>query len=202
MRNKRVRWASLAFVAGGLLMAVLWIVLTTVHGPTSYNQDRAVLGRTLFFWGTLLSAPPNLLVALGLVLLYPLLVKRASRLARAGYALALIGLVVPAGIDLIIGALGPPFFVPIVGLGLILLALGNRHNPRLQRPGLDLLMLIGIFQVVAFALALIPLEVSDQIGGYRLYGIFAHFLTGIGWVVLGANLWTMQRPVVGGPVQN
>ena len=202
MRNKRVRWASLAFAAGGLLMAVLWIVLTTVHGPTSYNEDRAVLGRTLFFWGTLLSAPPNLLVALGLVLLYPLLVKRASLLARAGYALALIGLVVPAGIDLIIGALGPPFFVPIVGLGLILLALGSRHNPRLQRPGLTLLTLIGIFQVVAFALALIPLEVSDQIGGYRLYGIFAHFLTGIGWVVLGANLWTMQMPAASGPVQN
>jgi len=48
-------------------------------------------------------------------------------------------------------------------------------------------MLIEFFQVMAFALALIPLEVSDQIGGYRIYGLFAHFLTGIGWVALGVS---------------
>lgn len=190
--NRFERWASLAFIAGGLLMMVLWVIYTTVHGPTSYDETRPVLGRTTLFWGMLLSAPPNLLVALGLVLLRPRLAQGASRMARTGYTLALIGLLVPAVIDLIIGAIGPPFFVPVLGAGLILLALGSRNNSRISRQSLNLLMLIGIFQVIAFALALIPLEVSDPFGGYRVYGIFAHFLTGIGWIVLGASLW--NRP--------
>ena len=55
---------------------------------------------------------------------------------------------------------------------------------------------MGISQVIAFALALIPLEVSDQIGGYRLYGIFAHFFYGIGWVLLGISLRQAQTTAV------
>jgi hypothetical protein len=207
MRNDHsfqlMRWASLAFAAGGLLMAVLWIVYTTVHGPTSFDHVRSVLGRTTLFWGMLLSAPPNLLVALGLVLLYPPLAKHVSRrLARVGYTLTLLGLVIPAGIDLYIRAISPPFFVPVVGIGLILLSLGIRHHPQLHRQDLFPLMFIGIFQIIAFSLALIPLEVSDQIDGYRIYGIFAHLLPGIGWVLLGASLWKKQAVVIIEPVQN
>lgn len=200
--NRFDRWASLAFIAGGLLMMVLWIIYTNVHGPTSYDETRPVLGRSTLFWGMLLSAPPNLLVALGLVFLHPHLAKDASRLARTGYTLALIGLLVPAVIDLIIGAIGPPFFVPVLGTGLILLALGNRQNPRISRHSLSLILLIGIFQVLAFALALIPLEVSDPFGGYRVYGIFAHFLTGIGWIVLGVGMWKRPAGVAIEPVPN
>lgn len=193
MRNEHdsrlERWAGLAFIAGGLLMMALWIVYTYVHGPTSYDETQPVLGRTTLFWGMLLSAPPNLLVALGLAFLYPLLAQGASRMARIGYILAMTGLIVPAVIDLIIGAIGPPFFVPVLSLGLILLAMGSRYSTRASRQSLNLLMLIGILQGIAFALALIPLEVSDPFGGYRIYGIFAHFLTGIGWIVLGVGLW-------------
>jgi hypothetical protein len=186
-RTHRVeRWASLAFIAGGLLMMALWIIYTHVHGPTSYDETRPVLGRTTLFWGMLLSAPPNLLVALGLAFLYPLLARGASRMARIGYTLAMTGLVVPAVIDLIIGAIGPPFFVPVLGAGLTLLALGSRNSSGISRKILNLLMLIGIFQLFAFALALIPSEIYDQFAGYRVYGVFAHFLTGIGWVALGA----------------
>jgi hypothetical protein len=198
-----VRWASLAFVAGGLLMAVLWLIYTSVHGPTSFDQTRAVLGRSTLFWSLLLSVPPSLLVALGLIVLYPRLASRARRVPRIGYALTLIALVVPAGLDLFVwGGLGPPFFVPVVGIGLILLALGNWHNPQLQRQSLYLLMLIGVFQEIAFASAMIPLEVSDQIGGYRMYGLFAHFLTGIGWGALGVSLWQAQTLDVIEPAQN
>ena len=89
---------------------------------------------------------------------------------------------VPGGLDLFVWrAIGPPYFIPVVAIGLILLAVGSWHSPRLQRQSLFLLMLIGIFQVIAFGLALIPLEVVDQIDGYRIFGLFAHFVTGIGW---------------------
>jgi len=185
-----LRWASLAFIAGGLLMAATWIMFTYAHGPTSFDLDRVVFGRNLFFWGALLGGPPNLLAGLGLALLYPLLAKGASRLAKAGYALTLVGLVVPALMDLFIwGALGPPFFIPLVGLGLILLGFGSRQNPQLSRRNLSLLMLIGIFQVIAFTLALIPLEISDPFGGYRVFGLFAYFFSGLGWALLGVSFW-------------
>jgi hypothetical protein len=188
-----VRWASLAFVAGGLLMAVLWIIFTTVHGPTSFDQTRVVLGRSTLFWGSLLSIPPSLFLALGLILLYPRLARSAAGMTRIGYALAMLGLVVPAGLDLFVwGGLGPPFFIPVVGTGLILLALGSWRSQRLPRSSLYLLMSVGIFQIIAFALALIPLEVSDQIGGYRIYGLVAYLLTGLGWVAFGGSLWNAQ----------
>jgi hypothetical protein len=173
-------------------MAAQWIIYTNAHGPTSYDETRPVLGRTTLFWGMLLSAPPNLLVALGLIFLYPVLAQGASRMARIGYILTLIGLLVPAGIDLIIGAIGPPFFVPVLGSGLILLALGSWHNPSMKRQSLSLILLIGVFQVLAFALALIPLEITDPFGGYRVYGILAHLLTGIGWIALRVGMW--KRP--------
>jgi hypothetical protein len=77
-------------------------------------------------------------------------------MAKIGYFLSLAALIIPALIDLIIRALGPPFFVPVLGVGMVLLALGNRSNARLLPRGIALILLIGIFQLIAFGLALIP----------------------------------------------
>jgi hypothetical protein len=143
----------------------------------------------------MLGGPPNLLVALGLIILYPRLATRTRLLARVGYFFTVIGLVVSGSIDLYIGAIAPPFFAPIVGIGLILMALGVWHNPRLQRQSCYLLMTIGIFFGSAIAWFLIlPLEVFDQVDGYRWYGLQAHVVPGIGWVVLGASFWKTQAP--------
>ena len=193
---RSARWASLFFVTAGLLMAVLWLIYTTVHGPTSFDQTHAVFGRSTLFWSLLLSAPPSLLVALGLIILYPRLASGARLMPRIGYALTMIGLVVPAGLDLFVwGGLGPPFFVPAVGTGLILLALGSWHSSRLPRYSHSLLMFIGIAQAIAFAMELIPIEVSDQIGGYRIYGLVSHLLTGLGWVAFGISFWKIRVPI-------
>ena len=184
------RSASLAFMAGGLLMAVLWLVYTTVHGPTSFDQTGVVLGRSTLFWSLLLSVPPSLSVAQGLVVLRPHFDFDITRTARIGYGLAMIGLIVPVGLDLFVwGALGPPFFVPVLGTGLTLLAYGSWRSRRLPRHSLYALTIIGVSQIIAFALAAMPLALSDRIGGYRLYGLVAHLLTGLGWVALGAGLW-------------
>lgn len=190
-----LRWSSLAFSAGGLLMAALWIVYTSVHGPTSFDQTRIVLGRSTLFWGSLLSIPLGLLAALGWILLYPRLAGGARRLSRTGVALTLAGLLVPALADLLIWrALGPPFFVPVLGAGLILTAAGNRCSPLLPRSSLTLMLVIGSFQLFSFVLALIPLAVSNQISGYRIFGLFAYFFTGIGWMALGLSFWKAQTP--------
>jgi hypothetical protein len=110
-------------------------------------------------------------------------------MAKIGYILSLAALIIPALIDLIIRALGPPFFVPVLGVGMVLLALGNRSNTRLKPGCASLILLIGIFQLIAFGLALIPLDVSDAFGGYRIYGSVAHFLSGLGWAALGWTFW-------------
>ena len=171
-------------MAGGLLMAGLWVIFTSVHGPTSYNEDSAVLGQSMQFWGSLLGGPPNLLVALGLLLLYPRLARGAGRLARVGFGLAVFGMVASAALDLAMGALGAPFFVPLVGLGLILMSAGNRQIPARQR---RVLLFIGVVLVVAFAWALAPQDFSDRINGYRLYGLLAHFVPGLAWAGLGVD---------------
>ncbi len=100
--SRSVRWAGVFLMLGGFLMAAFWIIFTNVHGPTSFDLNSPFLGKGTLFWGMLTSAPPNFLVALGLILLYPQLVPLGSRLARAGFNLTLIGLIVPAISDLVL----------------------------------------------------------------------------------------------------
>lgn len=103
MKNQRdlifVHWSSLAIVAGGVLMVVLWTIFTNMHGPTSFDENRFVLDRGTLFWGRWLGGLPNLFVALGLLTLLSLVI---TRLARTGYILTLFGLVVPALLDLFV----------------------------------------------------------------------------------------------------
>src|SRR5574341_1484097 len=185
-----VQWASLAIITGGVLMTVFWIAFTSAHGPTSFDEDRLVFGRSMLFWGMLLGSLPNLLLAVGLIILHPRLANGANRIARVGYFLTVISLVVSGGLDLFYWrAGGPPFFVPVLGAGLILMALGSTDNPQLQRQSRHLLMLLGILLIIAFGWVLVPNELSDQVGGFRLYGLVASLATGIAWVMLGVNLW-------------
>lgn len=74
----RHRWAAWSLIAAGAAAGGLWLVFTTSHGPTSYNEDRAILGIGMHGWGMLLGVVPNALLLAGLVGL------RASLLAGAG----------------------------------------------------------------------------------------------------------------------
>jgi hypothetical protein len=184
----RIAWASALLVAGGVLMAALWIIFTRAHGPTSFNEDRVVLGGSMPFWGMLLGGVPNLLVAAGLITLTPRTAYASARSARVGYVLLMIGLIVPALIDLSIQALGAPFFLPIAAIGLTLLAIGNRHNPRISRTSRALLLGVAALLAIAFAWALMPSALTDPIGGYRIYGALAHLGVGAGWVLFGISV--------------
>ena len=181
-------------VMGGLLMAGLWLIFTTVHGPTSINEDRAVLGGSMLFWGMLLGGIPNLMIAAGLIILSSHLGAATGRLARVGYVLLLIGLIVPALIDLSIQALGAPFFLPFAAIGLALLAFGTRLHPRVSGPSRLLLLFIGVLLAIAFAWALLPSPLTDPIGGYRIYGAFTHLGVGIGWALFGMSIWHARVP--------
>ena len=78
-RSRSERWAGVALLLGGSLMAAMFVIFTYVHGPTSFDLDSPFLGKGTFFWGVMTSTPPSLLVALGLILLYPQLVQPGNR---------------------------------------------------------------------------------------------------------------------------
>lgn len=193
--DARTRWASLALIAGGALMVGAWLIYTSVHGPTSYDLNQPFLGRRTLVWGMLLGGPPNLLVAAGLLLLPSHLIQSGGRRGRVGFGLAVFGLVVSGAIDLIIRAIAPPFLVPVVGVGLLLLALGRPARSNLPRASLTVLVVIGALDLLAMAWWFVPLEVFDQLKGYRWYGLIAHMGTGLGWVALGLSLWPRPRPM-------
>jgi len=187
------KWPSTAFILGGVLMAVLWPLYITLHGPTSYDQDGRFLGGGPLFWGMMMSAPASILYSLGLVGYYRLLTKDGGRMARIGTVLALIGLVIPAIVDFVMVAIGPPLLMPLTIIGLILVAIANRKNPALPKIAQWTLLIIGILWLLAFSMFLIPQNVFNQIEGYRIYGILAHLLFGAGWVVLGISLRKMKQ---------
>jgi hypothetical protein len=45
-----------------------------------------------------------------------------------------------------------------------------------------------------------PERASDQLGGYRIYGIFAHFLSGLSWAALGWTFWKEKAAIPVEPV--
>lgn len=99
--------------------------------------------------------------------------ENASRGARIGLVLSLIGLVVPAIGNLVVLAVWPP----LLGVGLIMIARGRRGDSAISRVAQRVLVGMGITQIFAFFwFLLVRPDVLDQIGGYRIYGVVANVL--------------------------
>ena len=180
-------WPNVALSAGGLLMVPMWVRYTSLHGPTSFDEDGHWLGQGPGFWGSMM-APAMLLIVLGVYGQRALLVGRSRRIARLGYWLTVIGLGVPAVLDLSVREVVPPFLMPLAALGLILLAAAHRHDPALPIACRVALFAMGILLSAAFLMNAIPLETLDTFQWYRLYGIQSNVLFGLGWVIFGASL--------------
>jgi hypothetical protein len=186
-------------ILGGAVNIALWPIYTNVHGPGSVDMQGEVLGMGTLFWGSMMEGPPGLLIALGLAGSYRRLTGRAGRMARVGYVLAMIGVVIPALVNLAILAVIPPLLAPIFGTGLILMAVANGRTSSLRRFSRLLLWALGIvlFWSVLWLAAVRP-DVLDRIYGYRIYGAVANVLFGLGWILFGASLIARARtPEVG-----
>jgi len=169
-------------------MVLMWARFTTLHGPTSFNEDGHWLGGSSIFWGGMMSVA-SLLIVLGLYGHRILLAGRGGRLARIGYWLAMIGLGVPAVVELAVRAAMPPILMPLAAAGLILLATAHRLDPSLPTASRVALLAIGILLGVAFLMVVaIPLETFDSIQGYRLYGVLSNVFFGLGWMMFGVSL--------------
>ena len=98
-------------------------------------------------------------------------------MARAGFVLAMIGVVIPAVVNLAILAVMPPLLTPVFGVGLILIATANRTSSSLTRFGRLVLVGLGVVLLFAFLWTLLVRpDVLDQIDGYRIYGVVANVL--------------------------
>jgi hypothetical protein len=186
-------------ILGGAVNIALWPIYTNVHGPGSVDMQGEVLGMGTLFWGSMMEGPSGLLIALGLAGSYRRLTGRAGRMARVGYVLAMIGVVIPALVNLAILAVIPPLLAPIFGTGLILMAVADRRTSSLRRFSRLLLWALGIvlFWSVLWLAAVRP-DVLDRIYGYRIYGAVANVLFGLGWILFGASLIARARtPEVG-----
>jgi len=167
-------------------MAGFWVVFTSAHGATSVNEGGVVLGHDMHFWGLLLGVVPNVLIAVGLIVLRPRLTASGNRMAEVGHTVVCVALLLSAGADLAVRALGTPFFMPFVGVGLVLLAAGNRRDSRLGAGNRLLLWVLGLLLLAAFVWALVPHELSDSVGGFRIFGAVGYFAAGLAWAAFGA----------------
>lgn len=189
-------------ILGGALNIALWPIYTNVHGPGSVDMQGEVLGMGTLFWGSMMEGPSGLLIALGLAGSYRRLTGRAGRMARVGYVLTMIGVVIPALVNLAILAVIPPLLAPIFGAGLILMAVANRRTSSLTRFSRILLWGLGVVLFWSFLwVAAVRPDVVDQIYGYRIYGAVANVLFGLGWILFGASLLARGRITeVGRPI--
>lgn len=181
-------------IAGGALNIALWPIYTTMHGPGSVDQGGEFLGIGTLFWGSMMEGPSGMLIALGLAGSYGRLTASGRRMARVGYVLTMIGVVIPALINLAILAVMPPLLAPISAAGLILIALASRGSASLTRFSQLVLWALGIVLLWSFLwlLAIRP-SVLDEIHGYRIYGAVANVLFGAGWILFGVSLVTRGR---------
>jgi hypothetical protein len=179
---------------GGMINVALWPIFTHLHGPTSYNRSDELFGLDALSWGALMEGPSGILIALGLAGSHRLLTARAGRVARWGFWLATAGLAVASVVTIAVRAPVPPLHMPVVGMGLILLAAANRRARALPELLSSLLFALGATQLCAFtwALAVRP-DLIDRIDGYRIYGLVASVLWGSLWIAFGAGLLRRAR---------
>lgn len=181
------RGAAFALIAGGLLTVVLFVPFTLAHGPTSYNEQRVVLGADMHRWGFALGTLPVAAIAYGLWVLRSRFAG-PSRVAAGALTVTVAALGVSVLQDLLFRALGPPLALFVLAPGLALAAVTARGSCRLALAALAVVTWAGV------GVALIPASTSDELGGYRIFGVLVYVMGGLLWTALGACALRHQKP--------
>jgi hypothetical protein len=182
------RWPGPVIIVGGVMMAALFPVYSILHGPTSFYEAGEWLGVEGQVWGGLMNGVPSLLIAAGLIGARTVVTGRGGRAVRVGYLMLLAGLLIPGVVDLVLRAIGPPLLMPIEAVGLLLVGLGGGTDRTLSRLSRAALVGMGTLLLLAFLTALIPMDLSDRLNGYRVFGVLAYELVGVAWIIFGAGL--------------
>lgn len=193
-RSWMVRVGPVAIILGGLSMAAIFVPFTLAHGPTSYNEERDILGWDMHAWGFLLGVLPNVLIAGGLWRLRER-IAGGRRSATLILAVGCAGLLLDALMNLAFRALGAPFVLfLLVPVTIALAILIPATTPARVRTRVAVAAL-GMVLATGLAVALIPQETSDSFGGFRIFGTVVYGLGGLLWALLGLSLRRRQRPV-------
>lgn len=179
--------SAVAVVVGGLLMAALFIPFTLAHGPTSFNEERVVLGLDMHGWGLLLGTLPNLLIAWGLWRLREA-ITGGRRATTVVLAITCVAMLLDALANLALGGLGAPFVLFVLAPTTLALAALTPARGGAGRRLRVLLVAAGLILAGSLALALITNETSDSFGGYRIFGTAAYGIAGILWSFIGTTL--------------
>lgn len=185
------RAAVVAVVIGGLMMTALFVPFTLAHGPTSFNEERLVLGFDMHRWGLLLGVLPNLLIGAGLWRLRKR-ITAGRREPSTALVILCCALMLDGLLNLGLGSLGAPFVLFILAPTILALAAvapaGGLGRVRLR----VLLAALGVSLAVGVALALLAQATSDAFGGYRVFGILVYGVGGLLWASLGASLASLD----------
>jgi hypothetical protein len=181
-------WIAAAVVAiGGVAMTALFVPFTLAHGPTSYNEEREILGWDMLAWGLLLGVLPNVLIVAGLWWRRDR-ITGGGRGARVGLTLSCVALLADAAVNLAFRGLGAPFVLFLLAPATIALAVLIPRGDAARAPTRVVLAVLGAVLATGLVLALTPLETSDAFGGYRIFGSVTYGLGGLRWARLGLSL--------------
>jgi hypothetical protein len=172
-----------AIVAGGIVAAVTFVPFTLAHGPTSYNLEREVLGWDMHRWGLIMGTVPELLISAGLWRLRGRLAGE-RRVTVGALSVMCVAMLLFAAMNVIYGAIGPPFDLFFLAPASVLAALTTRG----RGPTRAMLVALAAAYCAAVAVGLIPLETSDRFGGFRVFGLIAYAGIGALWAAFGAVL--------------
>ena len=167
-------------------MTPMWVRFTTLHGPTSFNEDGHWLGQSAIFWGGMMGFA-SLLIVIG-INGHRALLEAVGRSARIGFWLVLIsGFGVPALADIAFRAAVPPRTHA---------SRGDRPRPSRSspsaRPGSAdpcrvALLVTGLLLSAAFLMNLVPQEDARSV---RVVSVVRHPLER----ALRPRLGRLRRP--------
>ncbi len=174
-------------IVGGTLASAVFVPFTIAHGPTSYNLGHTVLGWDMRNWGFLMGTIPPLLVGAALWS-FRELVDGERRAAFRALTVMCVAMFLFAAMNAAFRAIGPPFDLFLLAPASAVAALTARAGPIRVALGL-----LAAAYCAALALALIPSETSDSLGGFRIFGVIAYASVGLLWAAFGVSMLFTER---------
>lgn len=165
-------------------MTLLFVPFTITHGPTSFNEERILLGLDMLWWGLLLGVAPNALIAAGLWTMRRR-VAGSSRLALVACSTICAVLVLSAVADLAFRALGPPFGLFVLAPAAVVACVSAAPRGAVNARARVLIGVLAMVLTTGLILVLLPAQISDSFSGYRIFGVLVYATAGIAWAILG-----------------
>jgi hypothetical protein len=205
-RARLIRWGGLAAILGGVLWILFYTGHTFTHGSTQSPRDATILGLESLDFNRLLALPP-LLFIIGLFGTRATRAFVGRRPGRVAFVVALLGLVmITLGVILETWVIDPnkdfenPIvqggwilflfgLFPVIPVGMILYGIRSRDMERRLR---ILAVVIGLLAPLQWLEMFLSSVSTGSVVWDLAYSVLRG-LFGLGWIVLGYVLWSLER---------